>query len=200
MLRLYDYPDSGNGYKVRLALAQLERAYEFIEVDILQGESHTPEFLEKNPDGRVPVLELDDGTCLPESNAILFYLSEGTALLPDDTLARAQCLRWMFFEQYSHEPAIAVARFIMRHTAEDDTRRALLPEKRDKGYAALLVMERHLRDHAFFVGEQYSIADIALYAYTHVAHEGGMSLEHFPAVTHWLDSVRRQPNHVPMQR
>ena len=200
MLRLYDFPDSGNGYKVRLALAQLERAYEFVEVDILRGETHTPEFLAKNPDGRIPVLELEDGTCLPESGAILYYLADGTPLLPEDKLARAQCLRWMFFEQYSHEPAIAVARFIMRHTPEDDPRRALLPEKHDKGYAALMAMERHLRDHAFFVGGQYSIADIALYAYTHIAHEGGMSLEHFPAVSHWLESVRQQPNHVPMQR
>ena len=197
MLRLYDYLMSGNGYKVRLLLAQLGLPFERIELDIVKGETRTPEFLGKNPNGRIPVLELDDGTCLAESNAIMFYLAEGTPILPEGRLARAQVLQWLFFEQYSHEPNIATVRFWL-HTEMTDERRALLPAKRAQGYAALQVMERHLSDHPFFVGERYTIADIALYAYTHVADEGGFDLAPYPAVTAWLARVRVQPRHIPI--
>ena len=197
-LRLYDYLDSGNGYKVRLLLTQLATPFELVELDIMKGETRRPEFLEKSPDGRVPVLELADGTCLAESNAILFYLAEGTRFLPASALDRARALQWMFFEQYSHEPNVAVARFIMKHLPADHPRRATLSERQEGGHKALAVMERHLSGQAFLVGEAYSIADIALYAYTHVAGEGGIDLAPYPAVGAWLDRVRSEPDHVPI--
>jgi len=197
MLRLYDYLPSGNGYKVRLLLTQLGVQFERIELDIVKGETRTPAFLAKNPNGRIPVLELDDGTCLAESNAIMFYLAEGTSLLPKDRLARAQVLQWLFFEQYSHEPNIATVRFWL-HTEMTDERRTLLPSKRAQGYAALQVMERRLTDRTFFVGERYTIADIALYAYTHVADEGGFDLTPYPTINAWLARVRAQPRHIPI--
>jgi glutathione S-transferase len=197
MLRLYDYLESGNGYKVRLLLTQLGREFEWIDLDILKGETRRPEFLRKNPNGKIPVLELEDGTCLSESNAILFWLAEGTAYLPDDRLDRARVLQWMFFEQYSHEPYIAVVRF-WNHAGLATEKRDLLPEKTEHGYRALGVMEEHLESRPFFVGERYSIADIALYAYTHVAGEGGFDLLRFPAVGAWLERVRGQPRHVPV--
>lgn len=198
MLRLYDYADSGNGYKVRLLLAQLDLPYELVELDILKGETRAPAFLARNPNGRIPVLELDDGTFLPESNAILFYLADGTPYLPGDRLGRAQALQWMFFEQYSHEPNIATARYWLRHLELDAGRRAALEQKRTLGYAALGVMETHLAGRDFFVGERYSIADIALYAYTHVADQGGFDLAAYPKVRAWLGRVAAQPGHMPM--
>ncbi|HYC00175.1 MAG TPA: glutathione S-transferase family protein [Candidatus Limnocylindrales bacterium] len=198
MLRLYDFLDSGNGYKVRLLLTQLAIPYELVEVDILSGQTRTPEFLEKNANGRIPLLELEDGRRLAESNAILCYLAEGTPMLPQDRWQRAQVLQWMFFEQYSHEPNIATSRFLLRHTAPEDLRRALLPAKKIAGEAALGVMERHLAGHAWLVGERYGVADIALYAYTHVAGEGGFDLAPYPAVRAWLDRVRGQPGHKPI--
>ncbi len=197
MLRLYDYLASGNGYKVRLLLHQLGIPFERIELDIVRGATRTPEFLARNPNGRIPTLALEDGTHLAESNAILWYLAEGTALLPDDRLARAHVLQWMFFEQYSHEPNIATVRFWL-HTELTDERRALLPAKRAQGEAALRVMEGHLGPRSFFVAERYTIADIALYAYTHVAHEGGFDLGPHPAVRAWLERVAAQPGHVPI--
>jgi glutathione S-transferase len=197
-MRLYDYGDSGNGYKVRLLLAQLGRSYEYVEVDILAGESRSEEFLARNPNGRVPLLELDDGRFLAESNAILFYLAEGTRFLPEDALERARVLQWMFFEQYSHEPYVATSRFWLRHTKLTPWRRERLAEKREGGEAALAVMERHLAERPFFGADRYSIADIALYAYTHVAPEGGISLDGLPAVRAWLARVAEQPGHVPM--
>ena len=198
MLRLYDYADSGNGYKVRLLLSQLDRPYELVELDIMKGETRTPAFLARNPNGRIPVLELDDGTFLPESDAILFYLAEGTPYLPDDRLQRAQVLQWMFFEQYSHEPNIATSRFWLRHLELDAGRRAALAQKQALGHAALGVMETHLAGRAFFVGGHYSIADIALYAYTHVADQGGFDLAAYPMVRAWLGRVAAQPGYVPM--
>ena len=198
MLRLYDYPDSGNGYKVRLLLNQLAIPFELIELDIMKGETRTPEFLARNPNGKIPVLELEDGTFLPESNAILFYLAEGTPLLPDGRLERARVLQWMFFEQYSHEPSIAVARFWLKHLEMTEERRAALIEKQEQGRVALRIMEQHLEDHGFFVEGRYSIADIALYAYTHVAGEGGFDLAGFPAISAWLDRVRAQTGHIPI--
>jgi len=199
MLRLYDYLPSGNGYKVRLLLHQLGIPFERVELDIVRGETRTPDFLARNPNGRIPTLELEDGTHLAESNAILWYLAEGTRFLPAERLDRARVLQWMCFEQYSHEPNIATVRFWL-HTELTDERRALLPAKRASGEAALGVMECHLRARPFFVGDRYTIADIALYAYTHVAGEGGFDLEPYAAVRAWLDRVRGQPGHVPITR
>jgi len=197
MLRLYDYLESGNGYKVRLLLHQLGIPFERIELDILKGETRTPSFLAKNPNGRIPTLELEDGTFLPESNAILWYLAEDTPFLPEERLARAQVLSWMCFEQYSFEPNIATLRF-WTHARLLVERAALVPGKREAGAAALRVMEGHLAKRSFFVGERYTIADIALYAYTHVAEEGGFGLVKHPAIREWLARVAAQPGHVPI--
>ncbi len=196
MLRLHDYLDSGNGYKVRLLLRFLGRPYELVELDIMAGETHTPEFLAKNPAGRIPVLETEDGQFLPESGAILWYLAEGSPFLPGDAWSRAQVLRWMFFEQYSHEPFVAGARFINKHLPGDDPRRVELPDKRARGGASLEAMEGHLKAQACFVGERLSIADIALYAYTHVAHEGGFDMSAYPAIEAWCARIAAQPGYV----
>ena len=197
MLRLYDMLASGNAYKVRLLLWQLGQPFHRVEMDILKGETRTPQFLAINPNGRVPTIVLPGGESLPESNAILWYLAEGTPYLPADRLGRAQVLRWMFFEQYSHEPFIAVARFWLHFPGGlDDLRRAQLPDKHKGGHAALDVMERHLAKNDFFVGQRYSIADIALYAYTHVADEGGFDLARYPAIQAWMARVKAQPGHV----
>jgi glutathione S-transferase len=199
MLKLYDFLESGNGYKVRLLLHQLGIPFERIELDITKGETRTPEFLAKNPNGRIPTLELEDGSCLAESNAIQWYLAEGTPFLPADPLERARVLQWMFFVQYSHEPYIAVVRFWV-HQKLDVGREAEVAERRRRGYEALGVMERHLRPRSFLVGDRYSIADIALYAYTHVAHEGGFELAPYPAVGAWLERVRSEPRHIPITK
>jgi glutathione S-transferase len=199
-LRLYDFLDSGNGYKVRLALTQLGHRFELVEVDIMTGATRTPDFLALNPNGRIPALVLDDGVVLSESDAILFYLAEGTPLLPDDRLDRARVLQWMFFEQYNHEPSIAVARFWTKHVEMTAIQQELLPQKREQGYAALGVMEGHLAGRDFFVADRYTIADIALYAYTHVADEGGFDLAGFPAIRAWLDRVAAQPDHIPITK
>lgn len=197
-MKLYDYLDSGNGYKVRLLLALLGRDYTLVPVDILAGESRTPAFLAKNPNGRIPVLELDDGRCLAESNAILYFLAQGSAYWPSDPWQRAQVLQWFCFEQYSHEPYIATLRFWVRHLDLEGTRSVLAPEKRRGGDAALAVMERHLSQHAYFVADRFGIADIALYAYTHVADQAGFELERYPAVQAWLARVRAVPGYVSM--
>jgi glutathione S-transferase len=206
MLRLHDSASSGNAYKVRLLLTQLGIPFERIEYDTDHGATRTSEFLSTiNANGRVPVLELDDGRCLPESNAILWYLAEGTPYLPgadghgeDGRWQRAQVLQWMFFEQYSHEPYVATPRYICRHFAADHPRRAELPDRLAKGRAAFAVMEQHLSTRQFFVNERYSIADIALYAYTHVAEDGGHDLEPCPHLREWLGRVAAQPNHVTL--
>jgi glutathione S-transferase len=198
MFTLYDYLDSGNGYKIRLLLAQLTKAYRWIELDILANGTRTPEFLAKNPNGRIPTLQLGDGTCLAESNAILWYLAEGTPFIPDDRLKRAQVLQWMFFEQYSHEPYVATPRFIVKHLPPDSPRHAELADRMTRGRAALGVMETHLCKHRFFVDETYGIADIALYAYTHVAHEANFDLSPYQSVLAWLDRVASQPRYLPL--
>ena len=201
MITLYDHLDSGNSYKVRLALTQLGVPFRLVQKDILHGETRTPEFLAKNPNGRIPTVELEDGRFLFESNAILFYFAEGTPLFPKDPFERGLAMQWMFFEQYSHEPYVAVARFWMKHAPERVKKEpALFAEKQRLGYAALDVMERHLEGRTFFVGERYSIADIALFAYTHVGHEGGFDLERYPRIRGWLDRVRAQPRHVPITK
>ncbi len=205
MLRLYDYLPSGNGYKVRLLLTQLQIPFQRIELDIIKGETRTPAFLARFPNGRIPAVEFDDGRRLFESGAILTYFADGTPMLSDDRFERARTMQWLFFEQYSHEPYIAVARFLMMHANAADERRASMPRLSKLGYDALGVMESHLRgagpgDHArtWFVGDRYSIADVALYAYTHVAGEGGFDLAAYPAVRAWLDRVRSQPNYIPI--
>ena len=199
MIRLHDNLSSGNGYKARLLLAQLGVPFERVEYDIDRAETRTPEFLRMNPNGRVPVLELEDGRFLPESNAILFYLAEGTPFIPDAHFERAQVLRWAFFEQYSHEPNIASPRYWITHNLPmTEERRVMLEPKRKLGYAALRVMDGHLKDREFFVGDRYSIADISLYAYTHVAREGGFDLGRFPFINAWLERVAAQPGHVPI--
>jgi glutathione S-transferase len=197
-MHLFDYLDSGNGYKIRLLLAQLGQPYAWTELDLDAGETRQPEFLRRNPNGRIPTLELDDGTNLAESNAILWYLAEGSDFVPRDRLGRAQTLQWMFFEQYSHEPYVATPRYIVKHLAADHARRAELPDRLAKGRAALGVMETHLASRRFFVQERYTIADIALYAYTHVAHEGGHDLKPYPAVRKWLERVASQPRYVAL--
>jgi glutathione S-transferase len=197
-MHLFDNLDSGNGYKVRLLLAQLGQPYDWTNLDLDAGATRTPEFLRRNANGRIPTLELDDGTHLAESNAILFYLAEGSGFLPADRLGRAQVLQWMFFEQYSHEPFVATPRFIVRHLPAGHARYAELPERLAKGRAALAVMETHLAGRRFFVAEHYTIADIALYAYTHVAHEGGHDLAPYPSVRAWLGRVAAQPRYVEL--
>lgn len=190
---------SGNSYKVRLLLARLGIAYRQVEVDILKGETRTPAFLAKNPDGHVPLLELEDGRRLAESNAILLYLAEGTPYLPADKFERAEVLRWMFFEQHSHEPALAAARFWLSLVKGGrELRTHDIDQWMEKGYEALSLMERHLRDNRYFVGERASVADIALYAHTHVAPEGDFDLGGFPAVTDWLARVASERGHVGM--
>jgi glutathione S-transferase len=201
MLRLHDHLTSGNGFKVRLLLAQLGLPYQRIEYDIDRRETRTPEFLLKNPNGRIPLLELEDGSFLAESNAILWYLAEGTRFLPDDRRERAEVLQWMFFEQYSHEPNIATVRFWITHaTPVTPLIELSLPAKRAQGVAALGVMEGHLARRSFFAGERYTIADIALYAYTHVAGEGGFDLGPHENVRAWLARVAAQPGYVPITR
>ena len=196
MYRLYQMQDSGNCYKVRLLLNHLQIPCEYIEIDIIRGESRTDAFLEKNINGRVPTLQLDKTTYLPESNAILWFLAEDTQFLPQDKLARAKVLQWMFFEQYSHEPFIATSRFWISVLQQADKFSDQIEAKKSGGEAALGVMNRHLQENDYFVADQYTIADIALYAYTHVAEEGNFELAPYPAITTWLTRVQSQSRHI----
>jgi len=195
-LRLYDFLPSGNGYKIRLLLTQIGMPFEKVEVNILKGETRSPEFLSKNPNGKIPILELETGKYLTESNAIMVYLSEGTEFLPYDRFCRAQVLQWLFFEQYSHEPCLATSRFWISILGKAEEYQEALEQKREPGYAALRVMENHLSIRSFFVKERYTIADIALFAYTHVAHEGGFDLTQFPAIQAWIERVKVQPRYI----
>lgn len=198
MMTVHGFSPSGNCHKVRLLMEQLGCDYRWIEVDSSKGETRTPEYLAKNPNGKVPMFERDDGRVLVESNAILCYLAEGTVFLPDDAWQRAQALSWMFFEQYSHEPHVAVARFICGWMPLESPRRADLPRLRERGYAAFAVMEQHLASHAWFTGAEYGIADIALFAYTDVAGDAGFDLTTYPALRDWLARVRATPGFVAM--
>jgi len=200
MITIYGMRASGNCYKLQLLLDQLGRDYRWVDVDSAHGETRTSAYLAKNPNGKVPLLELEDGRRLAESDAILCYLAEGTDFWPADAWLRAQTLQWLFFEQYSHEPAIAVARFIRGWLPADHPRQAELPALLERGRQVLAVMEQHLADREWFVGERYGLADIALYAYTHCADDAGFELAAFPYVTAWLARVRAQPGHTPMQR
>src|ERR1700730_7290782 len=199
MYTLYSMQRSGNSYKVRLALAQLGIPYRLVEVDILRGESRTPEFLALNPSGHVPVLEVAPGRHIAESNAILWYIAGHTPLMPDDRADRAEMLQWMFFEQHSLESNIGAAYFWLTLVKGGrDLQQHALEDWMEEGYRALGVMEKHLATRSFFAADRYSIADIALYAYTHLAHQCDYDLATFPAVRDWLDRVAAQPNHVVM--
>ena len=199
MFTLYSMQRSGNSYKARLALAHLGIPYRLVEIDILKGDSHTPEFLLKNPSGQVPLLEVMPGRYLAESNAILWYVAGGTPLAPEDRIDRAEALQWMFFEQHSLEPNLGAAYFwltlikggreLQSHAIEDWM---------EEGHRALGVMERHLSLHDYFAADRYTIADVALYAYTHVAHQCDFDMSAFPAVRAWLARVAAQPGHVAM--
>jgi glutathione S-transferase len=198
MLRLYDNKESRNGYKVVMLLNHLGVAFERVEIDLFKGESRTPAYLAKNPAGKIPALELADGTVLAESGAILWYLAEGSDYLPGDRLGRAQVLRWICFEQNAHETSIAEARFILHHPELSQGREGdILAEKQKRGNAALTFMDQHLGTHDFFAAGRYSIADMALYGYTQVAGEAGFELSQYPAVGAWLDRVAAQPGYVP---
>lgn len=199
MLTLYSTRSSGNSYKVRLLLAKLGLPFRLVEVDIFAGENRTPDFLLRNPEGRVPLLELTTGQVLAESNAILFYLADGTPFLPADPVQRAETLRWMFFEQNNHEPGIAQARFWLRQVRGGrELRTHDVDRWMEEGYGALRVMERHLSNRAFFVADVLTIADIALYAHTDIAHEGDFDLSGLPSVRQWLQRVAAHPGHVDM--
>ena len=195
MIRLYDFWESGNAYKVRLLLSQLGIPFETVDINILKGETRTAGYVQKNPNHKVPLVEWPDGRTLAESNAILFYFAQGTKYLPEDPWLRAQALQWMFFEQYSHEPCVAVVRF-WHFSGQLEKNRPFLADKMEQGYHALGVMEAHLSDRPYFVGDNYSIADIALYAYTHVAGEGEFDLSRFEAIRDWLNRVRQQEGHI----
>ena len=198
MLNVYGDTMSGNCYKVKLLLELLNVSYDWVHIDIVKRESRTPDFLAKNPNGRIPVLEINPGVFLPESNAILHYLADSTDYLPQDKLCHARVLQWMFFEQYSHEPFIATSRYWIKFLKQEEQYQEELEKKRGPGYAALDVMEQHLKFEPYFVGRHCTIADIALYAYTHVAHEGGFSLSNYLAIREWLKRVEAQSGYVPM--
>ncbi|AVO60475.1 glutathione S-transferase family protein [Pseudomonas chlororaphis] len=198
MYKVYGDYRSGNCYKVKLMLNLLGQPYEWHAVDILSGDTQTEAFLAKNPNGKIPVLELEDGTCLWESNAILNFLADGSEFLPSEPRLRTQVLQWQFFEQYSHEPYIAVARFIQLYLGMPQERLHEYEKLQKRGYKALDVMEHQLARTPYLVGEQYSIADIALYAYTHVAHEGGFDLARYPGIQAWMLRVESHPRHVGM--
>lgn len=200
MPRLYQDPRSGNCFKAVLTASHLGIRLTTTDIDVLDGLTRKPDFLAKNPNGRVPLLELEDGTCLAESNAIIFYLADGSPLIPENRLERAQMLQWMFFEQYSHEPYIAVARFWLAFKPQEARKEKLhlVPEWHAKGNAALGVMETHLKDRDWFVANRFTLADIALYAYTHCAADGGFRLSDYPRVQAWLKRVEGVKGFVRM--
>jgi glutathione S-transferase len=200
MYTLYSMQRSGNSYKVRLTLAQLQIPYRLIEIDILRGESRTPEFLAMNPNGQIPLLEVAPGRYLAESNAILWYVAGGSPLAPDDRVDRADALQWMFFEQNSVEPNLGAANFWLTMVKGGrELQMHALEEWMEKGYLALGVMEKHLQHHRYFAADRYTIADIALYAYTHIADQYEYDLSGFPYVRAWLGRVAAEPGHVPME-
>jgi glutathione S-transferase len=198
MYRLYDYLPSGNGYKVRLVLKQLGLQYELLELDIRTGATRTGAFLAKNPNGRIPLLEVPGKGFLAESHAIIGYLAEGTRLIPADPFERARMWQWMCFEQYNLEPNIATLRFWLKLGRTRAELGEKLVEKKKNGYAALDVLEETLRDREYLAANQYSLADISLYAYTHVAHEGGFDLAPYPAIRAWCERIEKQPEWAPI--
>ncbi|WP_417798015.1 glutathione S-transferase family protein [Terasakiella pusilla] len=197
-LTLYSNQGSGNCYKVRLVMHQLGHALKIREMDVLADDCLTPEFLAINPVGKIPTLVFEDGRVLSESNAILLHFAEGTDLMPTDAFDKAKVYQWLFWEQYSHETAIAVARFSMHYMGQTEKEDPRLPQLWKKGYTALDVMENHLKEHDFFAGGRYSVADISLFAYTHVADEGGFDLSRYPKVNAWIERVKAQTGWKPM--
>ena len=197
-MKVYGDTQSGNCYKIKLLAGLLDIQHEWIHVSVLGGETQTPEFLNKNPNGKIPVLALEDGRFLSESNAVINFLATGTALLPEDPLQYAKVQQWQFFEQYSHEPFIAVARFIAKYLGLPDDRRAEYESKQEGGHKALRIMEEQLQQTPYLTGGQLSTADISLYAYTHVAGEGGFDLQSYPAVRQWLNLIQSEPKYVGM--
>lgn len=200
MYKVYGDIKSGNCYKIKLLMSLLDIAHEWVHVGILDGETRVAAFLAMNPNAKIPVLEIGPGVHLAESNAILNYLAEDTDFLPADGLDRARVLQWQFFEQYSHEPYIAVARFIAKYLGLPESRRQEYLAKQDGGHKALRVMESQLKETRFLAGDRYTIADISLYAYTHVAGEGGFDLSLYPAISAWLKRVSDHPRHVTMEQ
>jgi len=199
-LKIYGDSKSGNCYKIQLLCAEMGIEYDWEEVDILAGDTHTPQFLAMNANGKIPLLALPGGRYLTESNAILFYLADGSEFFAGDVYFRAEILQWMFFEQYSHEPNIATSRFIIKYLGNPPDRLTSLEEKKAGGYRALGIMEQQLQRHPFVTGDNYNIADIALFAYTHVADEGGFSLEDYPAIRAWIERLAGRPNFVRMKK
>jgi len=198
MIRLYNSQDSGNSYKVRLLLTQLQVPFERIDIDLLRQETAQPRFRARNPLGQTPFIELDNGRVLAESNAILWHLAEGTPFLPDDRWTGAQILQWMNFEQYRLEPNIGTPRFWITMLKVGAERRAQIAEKLKSGNAALAILDAHLARTPFVAGDRYSIADICLFAYSHVAEEAGYDVEPYPALRQWFARVRAEPSHVPI--
>lgn len=196
MYKIYGDVNSGNCYKVKLLARQLGVPFEWINVETLKKETQSPKFLKKNPNGKIPLLETEDGRFLAESNAILHFLAEGTSFLPQKRYEHAQVLQWLFFEQYSHEPYIATARYIIRYLGRPPEMEQALQAKMAPGNKALRVMEEHLQSRSYFVDDRYTIADIGLFAYTHVANEGNFSLAEFPSICKWIDRVKSQPGFV----
>ncbi|MEM8498146.1 MAG: glutathione S-transferase family protein [Pseudomonadota bacterium] len=197
-MKIYGDIKSGNCYKIALTAAILNIEHEWVDIDILKNETGTKAFLQKNPNGKVPLLELDDGRCLSESNAIVNYLARDSALVPNDAFTHAKMLEWQFFEQYSHEPFIAVARFIAKYQGMPEERKAEYEAKQPGGHKALGIMEAQLMKTPYLLGEQLSVADISLYGYTHVADEGGFDLSTYPAILSWLARIQAEPNYVAM--
>ena len=195
---LYNSPVSGNCYKVRLLLAHLGIPYERRDLDVVDRSNRGDVLGGLNPDLRVPTLVLDDGRPLAESGAILWYFGEGTRFVPEDAYDRAKVLQWMLFEQYTHEPAIAVVRFLVAYSGDAERHAETVERRTPAGYRALGAMEQHLDGHPYFVGDALTLADIALYAYTHVAHEGGFELQGYPGIRAWIDRVAAEPGHVPI--
>ena len=200
MYKVYGDIYSGNCYKVKLLMQQLGKDHEWKHIDIMEKENRTQAFLDLNPTGKIPLLETPDGLFLSESNAILLHLSEGTSLQAEEKWQRAKVYQWLFFEQYSHEPYVAVARFLLRYLNQSKQNNKVLDEKLKAGYKALSIMENQLKTTPYLTGDQYTIADIALYAYTHVAHEGGFDLKPYKKIRKWLKRVAKQADYVSMEQ
>lgn len=198
MYTVYGMAASGNCYKIKMALERLALPYRWQEVDVVGGETRSVAFKALNPNGKVPLLQLPDGRCLAESNAILWYLAQDSALWPADRLSQAEVMQWLFFEQYSHEPYIATVRFWVKFAGKEDELADEIAKRRVQGYRALDVMEQRLTDRAYLVGDGCTIADLALYAYTHVADEGGFALARYPAIAAWMKRIAAEPGHVPI--
>lgn len=197
-MRIYGDSRSGNCYKIQLLLSLLGKTCEWVDIDIMKGETRAPSFLEKSPNGKIPLLELDDGRVLSESNAIMHYIAFNTPLVPSSPYQSSKLLQWQFFEQYSHEPYIAVARYINVYLGLPAEKKAEYDAKQAGGYRALAVMEHQLSLTPFLLGDTISLADISLFAYTHVAHEGGFDLSAYPAIRNWIQLVKDQKGFVPM--